>query len=335
MTTATEVARPVTARPQSHPLRGAALAVSGAALFAVNGTMSKLALEAGLTSLHLVLLRSAGAAVCLFALVALTRPGALRATRRELAFLAVYGVTGIALCQWFYFVAIQRLPVAVALLLEYTAPVLVALWVRFVRHEEVRPRLWAALALSLGGLAFVTRAWAGVTFDGIGLAAGLAAAGALAAYYLLGERGLGKRDPLSLTAWTFGFSTLLWSVVQPWWTVPFDLLAAPVTLPASIGGAAIPVWLLVLAVVVLGTVVPFLLVLGAIGEVGATRVGLLGMVEPVGAGLVAWLVLGEILDGWQVFGAAVVLMGIVLAETSRRRPAAAEDQAPLPEGVAP
>ena len=333
MTTATEVARRTPVPTRSHPLRGAALAVTGASLFAVNGTMSKLALEAGLSSLHLVLLRSAGAAVCLFVLVAVLRPGALRATRRELAFFAVYGITGIALCQWFYFVAIQRLPVAVALLLEYTAPLLVALWVRFVRHEVVRPRIWAALALSLGGLALVTRAWAGVTFDGIGLAAGLAAAGALATYYLLGERGLGSRDALSLTAWTFGFSTLLWSVVQPWWTVPYDVLAARVTLPAAVGGMAIPVWLLVLAVVIAGTVVPFLLVLGAIGEVGATRVGLLGMVEPVGAGIVAWLVLGEVLDGWQLVGAAVVLAGIVLAETSRRHPQ--QDQTTLPEGVAP
>ena len=332
MTTATEVARPA-AVTSASPLRGLLLALAGAALFSVNGTMSKLVLEAGVSSLQLVLLRSVGAAVCLFALVAATRPAALRVSRRELLFFAAYGVTGIALCQWFYFVAIERLPVAVALLLEYTAPLLVALWVRFVRNESVRPRIWAALTLSLAGLTLVTRAWTGVEFDTVGVLAGLGAAAALASYYLLGERGLGRRDPLSLTAWTFGFCSLLWSVVQPWWTLPFDVLASPLALPATVGGGAVPVWAVVVAVVVAGTVVPFLLVLRAIGELGATRVGLVGMAEPVGAGIVAWLVLGEVLSGVQLLGAAVVLTGIVLAETSRRR--MPDDQAPLPEGMAP
>lgn len=332
MTTATEVARPATVSTTS-PLRGLLLALSAAGLFSVNGTMSKLVLEAGVSSLQLVLLRSVGAAVCLFALVAVTRPAALRVSRRELVFFAAYGVTGIALCQWFYFVAIERLPVAVALLLEYTAPLLVALWVRFVRNESVRPRIWAALTLSLGGLALVTRAWAGVQFDGLGVLAGLAAAAALATYYLLGERGLGRRDPLSLTAWTFGFCSLLWSVVQPWWTLPFGLLASDLALPATVGGAFVPVWTVVLAVVVFGTVAPFLLVLGGIAHLGATRVGLVGMAEPVGAGIVAWLVLGEVLGGVQLLGAAVVLVGIALAETSRRR--VPPGHAPLPEGMAP
>ena len=333
MTTATDVARPASVAAASRsPFRGLLLALTGAALFSVNGTMSKLVLEAGVSSLELVLLRSVGAAAFLFVFVAGTRPAAMRVSRSELGFFAAYGITGIALCQWFYFVAIERLPVAVALLLEYTAPLLVALWVRFVRGESVRARIWAALALSLGGLALVTRAWAGVQFDGLGVLAGFAAAGALASYYLLGERGLSKRDPLSLTAWTFGFSSLLWSVVVPWWTLPFGILGSDLPLPATLGGS-VPVWGMVLAVVVFGTVAPFLLVLRAIGELGATRVGLVGMAEPVGAGIVAWLVLGEVLDGLQLGGAAVVLAGIVLAETSRRR--APAEQAPLPEGMAP
>src|SRR3712207_5657046 len=126
-TTTTDVVPTASTATPSHPLRGLLLGLTGAGLFAVNGTMSKLVLTAGVTSLQLVLLRSVGAAVCLFVLVGLTRPAALRITRREVVFFAAYGITGIALCQWFYFVAIERLPVAVALLLEYTAPLLVAL----------------------------------------------------------------------------------------------------------------------------------------------------------------------------------------------------------------
>jgi len=70
-------------------------------------------------------------------------------------------------------------------------------------------------------------------------------------------------------------------------------------------------------VVLLGTVAPFGLSLFGIGRIGATRTGLIGTAEPVLAGLVAWIAIGELLTGWQIIGAGVVLTGIVLAETSR------------------
>lgn len=310
------------------------MAFAAALLFAVNGTVAKVVLGSGLSSLRLVELRCAGAALCLLVVVAIRRPHTLRVGRRELAFLAVYGVTGIALVQWLYFVAIGRLPVSVALLLEYTAPLLVALWVRFVRGEALRRRVWVALALSTGGLALVARVWDGLTLDGVGVLAAAGAAVALAAYYLLGERGLAQRDALSLSAWTFAFAALFWSLLQPWWTLPIGALTGVVALPGPLASVTAPVWTLVLWVVLLGTVAPFLLVLGAIGRLGSTRVGLLGTVEPVVAGIVAWVVLGEVLDGAQLLGAAVVLSGIVLAETARRR-TAADTSSPLPEGVAP
>jgi drug/metabolite transporter (DMT)-like permease len=316
----------VTAAPR--PAFGALLAVTAAGLFAVNGTVSKLVMQAGVSSLRLVALRSVGAAACLMALVALTRPAALRVDRSEFGFLVVYGVTGIAFVQWFYLVAIARLPVGVALLLEYTAPLMVALWVRFVRGEPVRRRVWAALGLCLAGLALVAQVWTGFDLDGLGVLAGFGAAVTLAAYYLLGERGLGRRDPLSLSAWTFTFAAVLWSVVQPWWGLPTGVLAGQ----TSVAGMSVPVWGLTLWVVLLGTVLPYLLVLAAIGFIGPARVGLLGMAEPVTAGAVAWVVLAEVLDGPQVLGAGVVLVGIVLAETARRRP---PHDSPLPEGMAP
>ena len=309
------------------------MALGAAALFAVNATASKVLMAAGLTSVQLVALRSAGAAVCLLVLVALTRPAALRVARDELAYLAVFGITGIAFVQWFYFVALQRLPVGIALLLEYTAPLLVARWVRFVRHERVRPRVWGALVLCLGGLGVVAQVWTGLRLDGVGVAAGFAAAVSVAAYYLLGEHGLGRRDSLSLSAWTFTFSALLWAVIQPWWEFPFDVLAASMALPGPLAAVTAPAWTLAAWVVLLGTVAPFLLVLGAIGKVGAHRVGLLGMAEPVLAGVVAWSLIGEVLTPVQLLGAGVVLGGIALAETSRRAPV--EAATPLPEGMAP
>jgi drug/metabolite transporter (DMT)-like permease len=303
------------------------VAASGAAfLFALNGSVSKTVLESGLSSLRLVELRSAGAAVCLLLAVLLTRPRSLRASPRELGFLFVAGVVGIGLVQWLYFVAIGRLPVGIALLLEYLAPVLVVLWVRFVRREDVRARVWGALVLSVAGLVVVAEAWQGLSLDGLGVLAGLGAAMSLAAYYLTSERGLGRRDPLSLAAWTFTAAAVFWSVLQPWWTFPWDDLTRDVALPGPLPDAAVPAFLLVGWVIVLGTVVPYGLILVALRSLGSARTGLLGMAEPVLAALVAYVVLSEALSPVQLLGGAVVLTGIVLAETARR-------PAPVPEVV--
>jgi drug/metabolite transporter (DMT)-like permease len=289
--------------PMTSPARpavGVAAAGAAALLFGINGTVSKLALEAGLTSSRLVQLRSLGAALCLMVAVSLTRPGSLRADRRELAFLVVAGIVGIGLVQWLYFVAIARLPVGIALLLEYLAPVLVAVWVRFVRGEPVRSRIWGALAMCLVGLAVVAQVWSGLTLDGLGVLAGLGAAASLAAYYLTGEHGLGRRD-----------------LLQPPWSTDWGQLGGAVALPGPFEGAEAPLWSLVASIIVLGTVVPYALILVALRNLGSTRTGLLGMAEPVTSGLVAWVVLSESLTPVQLAGAALVIAGIAAAETAR------------------
>jgi drug/metabolite transporter (DMT)-like permease len=298
-------------------------------LFGINGTVSKLAMQSGLSSGRLVLLRIVGAAV-LYLLIAAVRQrrglGTLRAGRAELPRLVLLGVVGVTLLQWTYFVAIERLPVGVALLVEYTAPLMVALWVLLVRHEQVRARVWTALGLCLAGLALVAQVWQGISLDVVGLAAGFAAAACLAGYWLIGEHGVNNRDPWSLCAWIFCIGSVPWVFLAPAWSVSAGALTAPATLPfgdAPGGGVDVPVWLLVGWVITLGTVIPFTLTLMALGALGATRVGLVATSEPVFAGIVAWIVLSEALDAVQLLGAAVILTGIVLAETSRRTRTAA------------
>ena len=321
--------------PAPRASTGLVIAVAAAVLFAVNGTVSKVVLLNGLSSLELVSVRSAGTALVLLAITAVTRPAALRVSWRELGFLAAYGVTGIAMVQWLYFVALQRMPVGIALLFEYTAPLMVALWVRFVQRQPVRSRLWLGLACALGGLALVAQFWRGLVLDPLGLVSAVGAGAALATYYLMGEAGQRQRDPISLMGFSFGFSAVLWAVVQPWWLFPVGRLGRAVELPGVVPGS-VPLWFLVLWVILLGTVAPFLMVLLAVTRLGAARVGLVGMLEPVGAGIIAWVVLGEALAPVQVVGSVVVLVGIALAETARQQVAPpVEEAAPLPEGVAP
>ena len=297
------------------------MVVTAALLFALNGTISKIMLIGGVPAQDLTELRSTGAFVALLALVLATRPATLRVSARELPLLAVYGIVGVAATQWLYFVAIKRLPVGIALLLEFTAPLLVALWARFAMHEPVRRRVWLALVLSLTGLAVVAQVWGGLTLDGLGVAAGIAAAFVLALYFLLGEHMVSGRDPVSLTCLAFGFAALFWAVARPWWRFPFPLLHQRVSLLGHLASHHVPLWWLAIVLVILGTVVPFTLSIASLGHLRARQVGLVGMVEPVAATVIAYLWLGEALGLAQVLGGAVVILGVILAETARTEPA--------------
>jgi drug/metabolite transporter (DMT)-like permease len=216
------------------------MVAASAALFAVNGTVSKVVLESGVTALRLTQARCAGALIGLGLIVLATRPSSLRTTRRELAFLAVFGVCGVAFVQLFYFAAISHLEIGISLLIQYTAPLLVALWARFVFKEHVRRRVWAALGLALVGLSVMVDVWGGVPLNTTGVALSFMAAVTFAAYLLLAEHAVGRRDPISLLVYGFLFATAFWAIVQPWWSFPFDDIAETVSLLGNVTDSSLP-----------------------------------------------------------------------------------------------
>ncbi|WP_222264735.1 EamA family transporter [Modestobacter marinus] len=305
--------------PRARPAVGYALTVGAAGLFAVNGTVSTLALQAGIPATRLTALRCTGAAVALVVALAVVSPRRLRIGWAEVPFVAAFGVIGVALTQFLYYVAIGRLPVGIALVFEMTAPVFIALYVRLVRREQVRNRMWVALLLSLSGLVLVAQVWQdGGSSDPLGVAAGLTAALCLATYYLMGERGTADRDPVALTAWSFVAAAVFWAVAAPWWDFSPSVLTEAV--PISLGDLRLPVTALVSWIVLLGAVVPFWLSLAALRHLPPTTAGLVATVEPVLASGVAWLWVEQVLTGWQIAGGVVVLTGIALAQTARTAP---------------
>jgi drug/metabolite transporter (DMT)-like permease len=302
-----------TGLPRGEPI-GYLMVVAGALLFSVNGSVSKVTLTSGIDAQSLVLLRCAGCMIVLLLLVVLVDASRLRVRRSEWGMLVAYGVVAIALVQWLYFVAIARLPVGIALLLEFTAPLLVALWAKFVQHKQLHRGLWLALTLVLVGLALVAQVWDGLTLDVVGMVAGFGAALSLATYFIIGEKAVGERDTLSLAMWAFVVATTFWSVVHPWWTVPWSALTDSVSLQGALASVTVPAWALVSWIVVLGTVAPFLLEIGALRKVPATRAGIVATAEPVLAAIVAWLWLGEVLAPVQIAGALVVVVGVCVAQ---------------------
>ena len=302
------------------PRRGYALVAFGAVCFVVNAGVSRVIQAAGVDSMTLTTVRCTGTALILVAVV-LARGERLHRPHgwREAAVVAGFGVTGVALVQYLYFVAIHRLPVGIALLLEFTAPVLVALFVRFVYGEPVRSRIWVGIAAALGGLALVAQAWDGLTLDVVGVVAGLGAAVSLATYFLLGEHSVTADPPLHVLTEAFVVAAVFWNLVRPVTALGHADLGATRSLGGTLHGIGAPLWLLLAWMVLLGTVVPFMAELSALRHLSATEVTLIGMVEPVGATVLGWLWFGERLGAVQIVGVAVVLVGIGLAQTARTR----------------
>ena len=302
---------------ERRPAVGYAMALAAGTLFAINGTVSKVILESGIPALRLTEVRCVGGFLGLLAIVLLTRPETLRIDRHELLLVSAFGVFGVALVQLFYFLAIHRLQIGVSLLIQYLGPLFVALFAFFVLREHVRGRIWIALALALGGLTLVVDLWHGVSLDGLGVLFSLCSAVTFAAYMLLAEHAVGRRDPISLLCFGFLFASIFWAIVQPWWSFPFDVPGRSVSLLGRLSGVHMPLWALMTWMILIGTIIPFFLIVGSMRHITATRAGILAMVEPVVASVVAYAWLGETLNGTTLVGGAVVLCGIVLAQSAR------------------
>lgn len=302
-----------------NPTLGLALVTTGAALFIVNAGVSRVALRAGVDPVSLTTFRVTGTFAVLAVVLAVFRRDALRPPPGRLRLLVVvHGLIGVAALQWTYFVAIDRLPVGMALLLEYQAPIIVALWARFVQHEQVRNRMWLGLGLAMAGLAAATGIWRGLQLDAVGIVAGFGAAVCFSVYFLVGERGVSELDPLRLVFWSFGVATLGLNLIHPLTGFSTRLLAEQTSLLGRLHGLHAPVWLLLTWTVVLGTLVPFAVELSALQHLRATTVTMVAMLEPIGVSALGWLWFYEGLDAVAVAGVVAVVVGIVLAQSARR-----------------
>ena len=300
--------------PKAH-LTGIGFILVSSVCFGSGGTAAKAVLAAGVSPLQAVQARVAVTATVLVLALLLTRPGALRVRRGEWPLLLVYGLLGFFAVQFTYLLALTRLPVGLAMLIQYTAPVMVALWVRVVRRTVLPRTAWLGATLAMCGLAMVAQVWHGFRLDAIGAGYSLGAALALAAYFLLAERGLSAdRDPIGLVA--------LGALVG---LVPLLLATSPLAFPFDALGTRVPVgpWLLPAGVALLwlslvSTVAAYLTNVAALRHLPSQVASVLSALEVLIAAAVAWLLLGEELALAQLAGGAVLLAGVVVVQLNRR-----------------
>ncbi len=305
-------------RHHRRPALGYALTLLGALLFGFGGSVAKVAIsQGGISPERYTQLRVTCAFAVLVLGLAALAPRRLRVTRQEIPWLLGYGILGLAVVQWLYFVSIERLPIGVTLVIQFSGIVLVALWARLVWHQPVRRRVWVAAAVSLVGLAMIAEVWSELELDGIGLVASICAAVTIAIYFLMGEHGAARRDPPSLVCLGMLVAAGFWACLQPPWSFPFARLTESVSLTGRLAETHVPLWALALTTVLVGTVGPFLLSMSALRHLPASKVGVAATTEPVIGAVVAWAWLGETLAAWQLAGGLVVLGGVVLAITAR------------------
>ncbi|GAA2393376.1 EamA family transporter [Streptomyces glaucosporus] len=309
---------------------GLTLALVSALAFGGSGPAAKPLINAGLDPLHVTWLRVAGAALVLLPLAWRHRD----LVRRRPALLAGFGLLAVAGVQACYFAAISRIPVGVALLVEYLAPALVLGWVRFVQRRPVSRAAGVGVVLAVGGLACVVEIWAGFGFDPVGLLLALGAACCQVGYFVLSDHGTASSggpaapDPLGVIAYGLLFGALVLTAVARPWEMAWQVLGGR----AEIGGAQVPAVALLAWIVVVATVTAYLTGVISVRRLSPQVAGVVACLEAVVATVLAWVLLGERLSAVQVLGGAVVLVGAFIAQ---RAAPAAPSAGPVAGGGAP
>ena len=291
---------------------GLGLALLSAVAFGGSGVAAKPLIEAGLDPLHVVWLRVTGAALVMLPVA--VRHRAL--VRRRPALLAGFGLLAVAGVQACYFGAISRIPVGVALLVEYLAPALVLGWVRFVQRRPVTRAAALGVALAVGGLACVVEVWSGLSFDALGLLLALAAACCQVGYFVLSDQGSDAGDdapdPLGVIAYGLLVGALILTVVARPWTMDWSVLTGS----ARMNGTPVAAGLLLGWIVLVATVLAYVTGVLSVRRLSPQVAGVVACLEAVVATVLAWVLLGEHLSAPQIVGGVVVLVGAFIAQSS-------------------
>jgi drug/metabolite transporter (DMT)-like permease len=273
-----------------------------------------------------VFVRLGGAAVVLAVLLAIVRPGVLAALRSDGPALVLYGVLAMAGVQVAFFNAVRYLPVPIALLLEYTGPILVIGWVWLVRRTPPTPRTVAGAAIALVGLSLVVEVWTGVGLRWEGLAWGLLAAVCQASYFLMADRAGTRTPPLVLAGVGMAVGAVTVALLGLVGLLPIvvDVAATGVVL----GGTDIGWPAAAAALVLVSTVLAYLTGVAAIARLGASRGSLVALLEVVASAVASWLLLDQVPTAVQGVGGALILAGVTLTQSAR--PAALAEPEPPP-----
>jgi drug/metabolite transporter (DMT)-like permease len=291
---------------KSSALKGYPYVIIAALMWASSGTAGKALFDAGMSPFDLVQIRVTLASAIIFLFSLFFSRDLLRLRAKDIPFFLLLGSGVTAVVMGSYFYTISKIQVAAAILLQYLAPILVAIFSMLFWKERPTLLKITALFLAFGGCFLVVGGYnlELLQMNLLGILGGLTSAIAFAGYSLLGERAMHRYKPWTVLFYALAFSALTWHVVYP----PFTYVRA---------GYSLIQWGGISYVAVVGTVLPFGLFFAGINYIRSTRASITATLEPIFAGFLAFVLLGERLLLLQVIGGALVILAIVLLQVQQ------------------
>jgi drug/metabolite transporter (DMT)-like permease len=276
--------------------------IAAALLWAASGTASKFLFANGITPLELVQIRAAGSAVFLATWLAMRNASLLKIARRDFAYFILLGAL-LAVTQFTYLFAINTTLVAVAILLQYQAPVIVALYMLTVLRERLARTTIVAIVCSITGCYLAVGAYNVdmISMNRVGIISGVCSAVTFALYTVKSEQGLRRYPPWTVLLYAFLVAAIIWNVVYP----PFHAFTREHPLLT---------WWWIFFVTLFGTILPFGCYNLGIQRIRPAHASVTATLEPIVAAIISFMFLGEVLELWQIIGGVLVVISIVILQ---------------------
>ena len=293
--------------------------ITAAMLHSLGSVISKILLEV-FSAPQLSLLRNIFTLISLLIIVIIYYRDKIKLTKKDIPSLIGYGIASTVVSPFMFLNAIDRVSVGVVLIVEYTAPILIIFWLRIFNGTRIRPGIIIGVSICMIGLMLVALPTGGVEVDGVGMAFAFGAAVSLAAGYLLAGKALEKRPAPIVSLFGFIIGTVAWIVVVPAWNFPADLLFNEIAIPQLEKLDSIPALWIILSIAIFCSVTPALMVLQGVKLIGPARASAISMSEPVFSTIIAWIILSEYLNSYQILGGIIAIMGLIYLEGPWRKP---------------
>jgi drug/metabolite transporter (DMT)-like permease len=279
--------------------------VLAAVLWASSGSAAKFLFQSGVSPFQLVQLRATISAALLFLCLLAGKRSLLIIGKKDLVSLFLLGIA-LAATQFTYLYSISRINVATAILLQYQAPVLIAAHALLFEHRRLCPFTFAALLGSIVGCYLMVGGYNLdiLTLNRQGIMAGLASAVAFAFYAVRSEYCMRSNTPWTVVFYALLSAAVIWNLLEP-------PLAAFTVIHNSVS------WWWIFFICIFGTILPFGLYNEGIKRILPTRASITATLEPVVAGVIAFIFLGEIMTALQVIGGGLVITSILILQTRK------------------
>ena len=301
---------------QAHPVRGALYIAAAALFWGISATLGRAAFTARLHPgghtlgfIDPLILTQARTTFSFLVLLPVLAPQRgwrkLRLPAADFGRVLVLGVLGVAASNYFYYLAIQKTNVATAIIIQYTAPVWVLLYMVLRGLQKPTLQRLAGVALAVSGIAMVVGIFgtSGLRLHALGVTAALLAAFSFAFYNVGGHDMLARYDRWTVLLYTTFAAALFWIVVNP----PGKIMAA------HYSGSQ---WVFLFVFSLLSMLAPFSFYFAGLQHLEPTRAIIVSCLEPVFSIVIAAVVLGEVLHPLQAVGILVVLAAILVVQTS-------------------